>query len=75
MATYCSEMVPSLKRILAPPGQFDTLFPGSTDDELESIIADGFSFIQLFGMLSPWELNSYTFAISPDLPLRSSRLL
>lgn len=67
--TFCSDMVPSLERALAPPGQFEALFPGATEEELSLTIADSFAFIQLFGMLEKWTLDSVTLDISPDLPL------
>jgi hypothetical protein len=66
---YCDDMVPALKRLLAPPGQFDTMFPSATTEELSMCIADAFSWLQLFEMLTEWTLDPYVLSITPDLPL------
>ena len=49
--TDMTTLVPALKREVAPPGQYDTQYPGSTDEELAAYLMDGLAFAQLEGYL------------------------
>lgn len=44
-----STLVDSLKRRVAVPGEFDTVFPNTTDDDVLGLLMDGFARAQLFG--------------------------
>lgn len=52
MATDLAELVPALKRAVAVPGTFATLFPDTIDADLEATLLDGFAEAQLDGLLS-----------------------
>lgn len=47
--TALEDLVEPLKRELAVPGTFDTVFPNSSDDDLQAALADGFAEAQLYG--------------------------
>lgn len=62
-----ADLVPSLKRALAAPGEFDTIFPNSTDADLSGTLADAVAECQLdgfFGLITLDVLNETT---DPDL--------
>lgn len=52
-----SALVDSLKRAVAAPGEFDTFFPDSTDDDLGGVLADAVAECQLDGFLSTTVLD------------------
>lgn len=61
------DLVDPLKRELATPGEFDTVFPNTTDDDLGLSLADGFSEAQLDGYFQDNALDPDTLEVSPDL--------
>lgn len=61
------ELVASLKRTVAAPGEYDTLFPSSTDDELSALLADAVAECQLDGFMSTVSLDLVTATTTPDL--------
>jgi hypothetical protein len=61
------DLVPSLKRALAAPGEFATFFPSSTDNDLAATVADGVAEAQLDGFLSSISLDVLNASTSPDL--------
>ena len=56
-ATDLSELVESLKREVAVPGTFSTLFPETTDDDLTASLMDAFAQAQLDGFLTGNAMN------------------
>lgn len=55
--TALSTLAPALKRELAVPGTFDTVFPDTLDEDLVGALADGFGEAQLFGFFGDVTLN------------------
>lgn len=50
--TDLGDLVDSLKRAVAPPGEFAALFASSTDDDLVGSLMDGFAEAQLDGFFT-----------------------
>ena len=65
--TDLTTLVPSLKRALAAPGEFDTYFPEALDDDLASMLADAMAEAQLDGFLGATDLDVATVSTDPDL--------
>ena len=65
--TQMDDMVPMFKREVAPPGQYDTLYPNSTDAEIKGFLADGFAEAQLEGFFGEVVLDMATEDFVPDL--------
>ena len=70
--------VDSLKRLVAPPGEFVTLYKSATDDDLVGSLADGFAEAQLDGFfIGPTgnviDVDQGT--IAPDLSVPQARLV
>ena len=61
------DLAPSLKRAVAPPGEFDQFFPNTTDDDLAGSLADGVAEAQLDGFLSTHSLDLDAGTIDPAL--------
>src|SRR6185437_801732 len=61
------DMVPMYKREVAPVGQYDTLYPLSTDAEIKGALADGFAEAQLEGFFGTVVLDLSTEDFVPDL--------
>lgn len=61
------DLVPSLKRAVSGPGEFDTNFPESDTASLIGLLADAVSEAQLDGFLSTHTLDTGTNAVDPDL--------
>ena len=62
-----NDLIPALKRTAAPPGEFDTLFPEATDEELVGYIADAVAECQLDGFLAKYEIDLLQETVEPDL--------
>lgn len=62
-----STLVPQLKRFVAVAGQFDALFPDTTNNDLIGALADGYAEAQLSGFFSTGNLDLTTNAVTPDL--------
>lgn len=60
-------LVPSLRRAVAPPGEFDTYFPNTLDADLAALLADAVAEAQLDGFLATNSLNIDAETITPDL--------
>lgn len=56
--TNISTLVPALKRELAVPGTFATVFPNTEDPDLVGALADGFAEAQLFGFFKDVALTA-----------------
>lgn len=61
------DLTPSLQRAVAPPGEFGTYFPNTSDEDLAGTLADALAEAQLDGFLQPTTLNSLTYTATPDL--------
>lgn len=59
-------LVPSLQRATAPPGQFATLFPLATDDEMAARLADAAAEAQMDGFLGHLTVDPTALTLSPD---------
>lgn len=70
-----ADLVPSIKRAVAPPGEFDTFFPNTTDDDLAALLADGVAEAQLDGFLSGSSLNLEDAVVTPDLTSAQAALV
>lgn len=72
MSTDLNDWVESLKRYVAVPGDFDTYFPDTTDDDLVGSLLDGFGEAQLDGFFlagtgSPGWTATDAGIVTPDL--------
>ena len=70
-----AELIPAYKREVAPLGQFDTLFPTVTDDNIVGALEDGFSDGRLLGLFTRYSLDLYFHEIVPDLDADMQRLV
>lgn len=70
-----ANLVPSLQRALAAPGEFDTFFPDSTPDDLAGTLADGLAEAQLDGFLSAISLNVTDNSTDLDLAVPQQALV
>lgn len=75
--TALSTLVPALKRELAVPGTFETLFPNTSDDDLTGSLADGFGEARLQGFFPDIALSSEGegWETDPELSLSGSTLV
>lgn len=70
-----ANLVEPLKREIAVPGEYDTTFPNTTDDDLTNSLADGFSEAQLDGFFSTYSLDPDTNLVTPDLSAAGGSLV
>lgn len=70
-----NDLVEPLKRELAVPGEYDTIFPNTSDDDLLNSLADGFSEAQLDGYFSDYTLDLETFETDPDVSAGGGALI
>jgi len=61
-----ADLVEPLKRELAVPGDYDTVFPNTDDGALADSLADGFSEAQLDGYFSESTLDLNDLTVTPD---------
>lgn len=61
-----ADLIDPLKRELAVPGTYDTVFPNTGDQDLLDSLADGFSEAQLDGYFSDYTLDLDTYLTTPD---------
>ena len=59
MTLQVTDFVPALKRAVAPPGEFDSLFPDAGDDDMLGYLLDGIAESQLDGFFT-------TINVAPD---------
>lgn len=62
-----ADLVPSLKRALAAPGEFDSVYPESSDGDLSGTLADAVAEAQLDGFLGSSSLSVTDATVTPDL--------
>lgn len=65
--TDLTELVDSLKREVAVPGTFATVYKSTTDDDLVGSLMDAFAAAQLDGFFLNQTLDLFTFQVTPDL--------
>lgn len=69
--TDLGDMTDSVRRAVATPGDFDTFFPDTTDDDLVGSLADAFAECQLDGFFMagsyPATLDVDAGTVTPDL--------
>jgi hypothetical protein len=61
------DLVPSVQRAVAPPGEFDTYFPNSTSGDIEGVLADAVAEAHLDGFLADIVLDVDASTVTPDL--------
>lgn len=57
MAVDLGDLIESLKREVSPPGEFTSMFPNSTDDELLGNLQDGFWEVILDGLITGYSVD------------------
>ena len=73
--TDLNDLLPSIKRAVAVPATFDTVFPNTTDPELVGQLEDGIAEAQLDGFLASVTLDINAHTTSPDLTLAQQALV
>ncbi len=68
-------LVEPLKREVAVPGEFDTTFASTSDDDLAATLGDGFAECQLDGFFPTMSLNASTFVVTPDISVAGGALV
>lgn len=67
MATELADLVEPLKREVAVPGTFSTVYPNTEDSDLVGSLEDGFGKAQIDGFFLTQQLDLTTHTIDPDL--------
>lgn len=70
-----ADHVEALKRAVAVPGTFATLFPETQDDDLVALLGDSMAEAQLDGFLADHELSLPDYEATPDLTMVQGALL
>jgi len=70
-----ANLVEPLKRELAVPGDFETIFPNTDDSGLLDSLADGFAEAQLDGYFSEYSLDLDTYLTTPDTSAAGGALI
>lgn len=73
--TDLSDLVEALKRDVAVPGNFDSVFPNTEDPDLVLTLEDGLAQAQLDGFFSDLELDLNTHVTTPGLSPASQRVV
>lgn len=68
-------LVPSLKRQVAVPGDFDTSFPNTGDTDLLGSLGDAFGQAQLDGFFGDSVYDGDLFVVTPDLSPGGSAII
>lgn len=61
------DLAPQVQRAVAPPGEFDTYFPETTEDDLAATLADGLAEAQLDGFLAGTRIDLENSSVDPAL--------
>lgn len=61
------DLADSLRRAVAPLGEFETYFPEASDEDVEMMLADALAEAQLDGFLSQVSLDVSAATVAPDL--------
>src|SRR6188768_4291294 len=67
MATDLNDLIPSLKREVAVPGTFPTVYPNTTDADLVGSLMDAFGRAQIDGFFLEQTLDVDQETVDPDL--------
>lgn len=70
-----ANLIEPLKRELAVPGDFETVFPNTGDDGLLDSLADGFAEAQLDGYFGDYTLDLETYLTTPDTSAAGGALI
>ena len=70
-----ADLIDPLKRELAVPGDFDTVFPNTGDQDLLDSLADGFAEAQLDGYFATYDLDLDTYLTDPDYSAAGGSLI
>lgn len=70
-----AELVEPLKREVAGPGNFETVFPNADDDIMFAYLGDAFAEAQLDGYLGSYTLDLVTGEFSEDITLGEGALI
>lgn len=62
-----SDLVESLKREVAVPGTFSTVYPNTSDLDLIGSLADAFGAAQIDGLFINQQLDPLVYTVTPDL--------
>lgn len=73
--TDLADLVDGLKREVAVPGTFASIFPNTTDDDLIGTLADGLAETQLDGWMLGLQLDLDSNLTTPDLSLAGRALV
>jgi hypothetical protein len=65
--TMLDVLVPSLKRALTMPGEFEVVYPNTSDADLTASLGDGFARCQLYGYFLSFQLDTFVWEVTPDL--------
>lgn len=68
-------LVEPVKREIAVPGEFTTVFPSTSDDDLLATVGDAFSEAQLDGFFGTHVLDLDTYEVTPDLSAAGGALV
>jgi hypothetical protein len=68
-------LVGSLKRFVAPPGQFDTYFPDASDLDLTEALADGWAEARRFGLFGSADLDLDDYTVTPDISIEQGSVV
>jgi hypothetical protein len=68
-------LVPSLKRAVAAPGEFDTFFPNSSETDLVGSLTDAVAEAMLDGFLAATDLDLENGVVTPDLSHQAQALV
>jgi hypothetical protein len=73
--TILLDLVPSLKRQVATPGDFDTAFPNAEDTDLVGYLGDAFGQAQLDGFFGAMAWDPTANTVTPDLSPGGSAII
>src|SRR5574337_377386 len=73
--TALDTLIDPLKRELAVPGDFDTIFPNTLDGDLLASLGDAFGEAQLDGYFPAVTLDLDTYLLTPDVSTAGGAML
>lgn len=73
--TNLDDYVEPLKRALAVPGEFASIFPSTSNDDLIGSLSDAFAEAQLDGFFGTMSLNVNAGTVTPNLSVGGSALV
>ena len=70
-----ADLVPALKRAVAPPGRFAATFPDVSDADMAAYLADAWAEAYLDGLARDVDVDADTYLTTPDLSPEQAGLL